>query len=59
MRIAKAFRHLVEHVARLGPVTGLRVLYLKKRRPGHEAVVRVRELAGPLTVRTGTSDLPI
>jgi FkbM family methyltransferase len=59
MRIAKAFRHLVEHVARLGPVTGLRVLYLKKVRPGREAVVRVPGLAGPLTVRTGTSDLAI
>jgi FkbM family methyltransferase len=59
MRIAKAFRHLVEHVAWLGPVTGLRVLYLKKVRPGREAVVRVPGLAGPLTVRTGTSDLAI
>ena len=59
MGLSKAFRHLVQHVVRLGPWTGLRVLYLKKRGPGHEAVIRVPDLAGPLTVRTGSSDLAI
>ena len=59
MRIAKAFGHLLHHMWRLGPVTGLRVLYLKKLRPGREVVLRVPDLAGPLTVRTGTSDLAI
>ena len=59
MGLSKAIRHLVEHVVRLGPVTGLRLLYLKKRGPGHEAVIRVPDLAGPLTIRTGTSDLAI
>ncbi|MEO8589897.1 MAG: FkbM family methyltransferase [Flavobacteriales bacterium] len=59
MRAAKAFRHLVNHIVRLGPFTGLRVLWLKQRGPGHEAVIRVHDLAGPLIVRTGSSDLAI
>ncbi|MBL0127756.1 MAG: FkbM family methyltransferase [Flavobacteriales bacterium] len=59
MRIAKAFGHLVEHILRLGPLLGLRVLWLKQRGPGHRATIRHRDLAGPVTVRTGSSDLAI
>lgn len=59
MVLSKALRHLVEHVMGLGPVTGLRVLALKKRGKGRTAVVRTPLLAAPLTVRTGTSDLAI
>jgi len=59
MRLIKAFDHLVEHIVRLGLVNGLRVLWVKQRGPGQEAVIRVPELAGPLIVRTGSSDLAI
>ena len=59
MRTAKAFGHLVEHILRLGPVRGLRVLWLKQRGPGHRATIRHRDLAGPITIRTGSSDLAI
>ncbi len=59
MKLRKALRHLVEHVVHLGPAMAARVLYLKKRSPGAEAVIRSPHLAGPLTVRTGTSDLAI
>ena len=59
MAVAKAFRHLVEHVLRLGVWQGLRILYLKRLGPGREAVIRVPDLAAPLTIRTGTSDLAI
>jgi FkbM family methyltransferase len=59
MRLGKALKHLVEHVLRLGPVTGLRILLLKRRGPGHLARISAPDLAAPLTVRTGTSDLAI
>lgn len=59
MRTGKALRHLVEHVQRLGLLTGLRVLWLKRQPPGRLATLRVRGLAGPVTVRTGGSDLAI
>lgn len=59
MALGKALRHLIEHVARLGLGNGLRVLWLKKRNAGHFATLRLKDLAGPLTVRTGGSDLAI
>jgi FkbM family methyltransferase len=59
MRLRKAYGHLVEHVARLGPLQAARVLALKKRAAGADAVLHLPDLAGPLHVRTGTSDLAI
>jgi FkbM family methyltransferase len=59
MRLRKALKHLVQHLLRLGPVTGLRILLIKQRGPGHLARITVPDLAAPLTVRTGTSDLAI
>src|SRR5690606_20761729 len=59
MGMKKAIGHLVEHVAALGPLNGLRVLWLKRVGKGREVVLKVPELAGPLIVRTGTSDLAI
>jgi FkbM family methyltransferase len=59
MKLRKAFRHLLEHLGRFGPANAMHILYLKKRPSGGEAVLRMPELAGPLAVRTGTSDLAI
>lgn len=59
MGMKKAMGHLVEHVAALGPINAWRVLRLKRAGKGREAVLKVPELAGPLIVRTGTSDLAI
>jgi FkbM family methyltransferase len=59
MRVRKALKHLVQHMLRLGPITGLRILFLKRRPPGRLARIIVPELAAPLTIRTGTSDLAI
>lgn len=59
MKVAKAFRHLILHVLRLGPFTGLRVLWLKRLGPGREVTIHAPGLAAPITVRTGTSDLAI
>ena len=59
MNARKSIRHLFQHVGRLGLFNGLRVLWLKRLGPGREVVIRVPDLAGPLTVRTGGSDLAI
>lgn len=59
MALGKALRHLIEHVSRLGMGAGLRVLWLKKRKAGHFATLRLKDLAGPITLRTGGSDLAI
>ena len=44
---------------RLGFFTGLHVLWVKKRGSGGEAVLRIQQLAAPVRVRRGTSDLSI
>lgn len=59
MKLAKAFGHLMAHVRVLGAAMALRVLWAKKRGPGHTVTVRHARLAGPATLRTGTSDLAI
>lgn len=59
MALGKAIRHLFEHVFRLGLAGGLRVLWLKKRGAGRLATLRLKQLAGPITLRTGGSDLAI
>lgn len=59
MALGKAIRHLFEHVSRLGLAGGLRVLWLKKRGAGRLATLQLKQLAGPITLRTGGSDLAI
>lgn len=59
MRLRKALGHLIDHVGQLGLITGLRVLWIKRRGPGHEVTLELPQLAGPVIVRTGTSDLSI
>ncbi len=59
MKVRKALRHLVEHVMHLGPRLALQVLYFKKRPAGTEGRIHAPGLAGPLCVRTGSSDLAI
>lgn len=59
MGLKKSLGHLREDIFGYGPVTGMRTLWLKTRKPSAARPLHIAALGGRVWVRPGTTDLAI